>query len=98
MFGDVERMGSLLYRAALSGLGSKTKIHGLGDGAKWIEAQMKRVFFSQVEYLVSGYSSAAAEHSWASEKEAWRKERQELLKESKIDEVLEGIRRRFPLN
>lgn len=33
--GDVERAGCLLYRAALRvGLGVKTKIHGLGDGAK----------------------------------------------------------------
>ncbi|MFI5343023.1 MAG: hypothetical protein ACHQUC_02255 [Chlamydiales bacterium] len=36
--GDVERAGCLLYRAALRvGLGTKTKIHGLGDGAKGIE-------------------------------------------------------------
>lgn len=103
-FGDVERAGSLLYRAALRcGLGSKTKIHGLGDGAKWIEAQMKRVFLSQVKYLVdfyhvSEYLSAAAEHSWTSEKEIWRRESQELLRQSKVEEVLKRIRRRLPLD
>ena len=43
--GDVERAGCLLYRAALRvGLGDKTKIHGIGDGAKWIVAQMQRRF------------------------------------------------------
>jgi hypothetical protein len=78
------------------GLRKQDKIHGLGDGAKWIEAQMKRVFLSQIKYLVdfyhvSEYLSAAAEHSWTSEKEAWRKESQKLLKESKIDEVLEEL-------
>lgn len=103
-FGDVERAGSLLYRAALrSGLCSKTKIHGLGDGAKWIETQMKRVFLNQVKYLVdfyhvSEYLSAAAEHSWASEKHEWRRKSQELLKQSKVDEVLERIKKRLPLD
>ena len=103
-FGDVEKAGSLLYRAALRcGLGPKTKIHGLGDGARWIETQMKRVFLNQVKYLVdfyhvSEYLSAAAEHSWASEKEVWRRESQELLKQSKVDEVLERIQKRLPLD
>lgn len=102
--GDVERAGCLLYRAALRvGLGSKTKIHGLGDGAKWIENQMRRVFCKNVNYLVdfyhvSEYMAAAAEHSWASEKEEWRKESQNLLKDNKYQEVLERIRCRLPLN
>src|ERR1700733_6119322 len=51
--GDVERAGDLLYRAAQRvGFGAKTKVHGLGDGAKWIEDQMTRVFSNQVKYLV----------------------------------------------
>jgi hypothetical protein len=103
-FGDVEKAGSLLYRAALRcGLGAKTKIHGLGDGAKWIETQMKRVFLNQVNYLVdfyhvSEYLSEAAEHSWTSEKDRWRRECQELLKQSKLDEVLGRIKKRLPLD
>lgn len=102
--GDVERAGCLLYRAALRvGLGVKTKIHGLGDGARWIEDQMKRVFCKNVKYLVdfyhvSEYLAAAAEHSWTSEKEAWRKESQDLLKQSKHEEVLERLSRRLPLD
>lgn len=102
--GDVERAGCLLYRAALRvGLGAKTKIHGLGDGAKWIENQMRRVFCSNINYLVdfyhvSEYLAAAAEHSWTSEKEKWRRENQDLLKQNKYDEVLQRIRSRLPLN
>lgn len=102
--GDVERAGCLLYRAALRvGLGSKTKIHGLGDGAKWIEDQMKRVFCKNVKYLidfyhVSEYLAAAAERSWTSEKEEWRKESQNLLKQSNHEEVLQRISRRLPLD
>lgn len=102
--GDVERTGNLLYRAALRlGFGPKTKIHGLGDGAKWIEEQMVRVFGDQVKYLVdfyhtSEYLAKAAEHSWASQKVEWRQEQQELLKQSRHQEVLETIRRRLPID
>lgn len=102
--GDVERAGSLLYRAALRvGLGIRTKIHGIGNGAKWIVAQMQRVFCKNVNYLidfyhVSEYLAAAAEHSWTSEKDKWRRENQDLLKQSKVGEVLERIVRRLPLD
>jgi hypothetical protein len=102
--GDVERAGDLLYRAALRvGFGPKTKVHGLGDGARWIEDQMKRVFSKQVKYLVdfyhtSEYLAKAAEHSWSSEKEKWRREQQGLLKESKHKEILETLRRRLPID
>jgi hypothetical protein len=102
--GDVERAGDLLYRAAVrTGFGSKTKVHGLGDGAKWIEEQMGRVFGSQVKFLVdfyhtSEYLAAAAEHSWSSQKIEWRMEQQELLKQSQHQKVLEAIRCRLPVD
>ena len=88
--GDVERAGNLLYRAALRvGFGPKTKVHGLGDGAKWIEDQMARIFGNQVKYLVdfyhtSEYLAKAAEHSWTSQKVEWRQEQQQLLKQKKL--------------
>jgi hypothetical protein len=100
--GGVERAGDLLYRAALrAGFGAKTNIHGLGDGATWIDDQMKRVFGNQVKYLVdfyhiSEYLANAAEHSWTSEKQVWLKKQQEHLKENRHEEVLKGIRQRLP--
>jgi hypothetical protein len=102
--GDVERVGDLLYKAALRvGFGPKTKIHGLGDGAKWIEDQMNRVFSKQVKYLVdfyhtSEYIAKAAEYGWTSEKNEWRRDQQELLKQSKPKEVLKAIRWRLPVD
>lgn len=102
--GDVERAGDLLYLAALRvGFGPKTKVHGLGDGAKWIEDQMIRVFGNQVKYLVdfyhtSEYLAKAAEHSWTSQKVGWRQEQQQLLKESKYQTVLDTIRKRLPVD
>ena len=38
---------SLVNCAILAGLGVNTKIHGVGDGASWIEAQMKEKFKSK---------------------------------------------------
>lgn len=102
--GNVERVGNLLYRSALRvGFGPKTKVHGLGDGAKWIEEQMNRVFADQVKYLVdfyhtSEYLAEAAEHSWASQKVKWRKEQEELLKQNKLQKVLEMLRGRLPID
>jgi hypothetical protein len=102
--GDVERAGDLLYRAAIrTGFGCKTKVHGLGDGAKWIEEQMGRVFGNQVKFLVdfyhtSEYLAAAAEHSWSSQKIEWRQKQQELLKQSKCQKILEEIRCRLPID
>jgi hypothetical protein len=102
--GSVDRAGDLLYLAAKrAGLGPKTYVHGLGDGAKWIEIQMKLKFQNRVKYLVdfyhmSDYLSEAASHSWASEKGQWLKDKQALLKENKHEQVLESIRVRLPLN
>jgi hypothetical protein len=102
--GSVERTGDLLYRAALRvGFGSKTKVHGLGDGAKWIEDQMKRVFSHHVKYLVdfyhtSEYLAKAAEHGWPSQKAEWRIEQQNLLRASRHNEILTTLRSRLPIN
>jgi hypothetical protein len=102
--GGVERAGDLLYKAALKvGFGTKTKVHGMGDGARWIEDQMARIFGNQVKYLVdfyhvSEYLAQAAEHSWTSQKMNWRHAQQELLKQNKWQAVLETIRKRLPMD
>lgn len=102
--GGVEKAGDLLYRAAKKvGLNQKTKVHGLGDGARWIEDQMRRVFGKQVKYLVdfyhlSEYLAKAAEHSWTSEKQTWLKEKQEWMKAGHYKKVLSVIRRRLPMD
>jgi hypothetical protein len=102
--GSVERTGDLLYKAALRvGFGPKTKVHGLGDGAKWIEDQIKRVFSHQATYLVdfyhtSEYLAKAAEHGWSSQKVEWRIEQQNLLKMSRHKEILKTLKSRLPVD
>ena len=102
--GSVEKAGDLLFKAALRvGYGPKTHVHGLGDAATWIIGQMQRIFANTVKYLldfwhVSEYLSAAAEHSWTSEKAKWLIEQKELLKMNKHTEVLKTLRRRLPVD
>jgi hypothetical protein len=102
--GCTDEAGDLLHLAAKrAGMGPKTYIHGLGDGARWIEMQMRLKFQNRVKYLVdfyhmSEYLAEAANHSWTSEKEKWLKEKQALLKENKHELVLESIRVRLPLD
>ena len=102
--GSVERTGDLLYRAALRvGFGPKTKVHGLGDGARWIEDQMKRVFSHRVKYLVdfyhtSEYLAKAAEPGWLSQKVEWCINQQNLLRESRHKEILKTLHSRLPID
>ena len=56
-----------------------------------------------LEYLVdfyhtSEYIAKAAGHGWASQKVEWRREQQELLKQSKHQDVLNAIRKRLPID
>jgi hypothetical protein len=51
--GGVEEAGERLAVCALeAGGGSRTKIHGVGDGAVWITEQMEAQFGSQANYVV----------------------------------------------
>jgi Uncharacterised protein family (UPF0236) len=96
--GSVEEAGERLAVCALqAGAGSQTKIHGVGDGAVWITEQMEAQFGAQANYLVDfphlcGYLSAAAEGIAAKDKPAWRKEKQDWLKDNRWPEVLESLR------
>ena len=100
--GSVDRVGELLYQSALRvGFGRATSVHCLGDGAPWIADQVQRIFGNQAKFLVdfyhtSEYLSAAAEHSWSSQKEEWFRAKQEMLKKNQYNEVLADLARRLP--
>jgi len=46
---------SLLNCAVAAGLGVNTQVHGVGDGALWIEKQMQEKFGTQGSYLIDFY-------------------------------------------
>jgi hypothetical protein len=69
----------------------------VGDGAVWIPERMEAQFGAQANYLVDfphlcGYLSEAAEGIAAKDKPAWRKEKQDWLKDNRWPEVLESLR------
>ena len=96
--GSTERAGDLLGRCAKRlGWGDKTKIHCLGDGARWIQEQVERVFGVQSKYLIdffhlSEYLAAAAESCCREAPKKWLKEQQERMKKNEISEVMEILK------
>ena len=89
-----EQMAHCAIRA---GLGSNTKVHGVGDGAPWIADQMNMVFGLQGSYLIDLYHLceylAAASNTCATDgKESWFEQQKELMKTNRSSEVLEGLR------
>ncbi len=85
--GTLESASSCWYQTAQqAGLGEKTLVHGVGDGAPWIVEKFKDNFGGQGQYLidffhVSEYLAAAAEKIAAPKKSAlWlRKQKARLL-------------------
>ena len=51
--GDVDTVGQCLFDCAVqAGFGTRTPIHGVGDGAPWIADQVEKKFGAQGSYLV----------------------------------------------
>jgi len=96
--GTVNEAGDRLWECAIdAGAGSKTKFHGLGDGASWITDQVDLKFGTQAKYLVDffhlcEYLSAAAEVVAGKGKEAWMEEKKNWLKDNRWPDVLESLR------
>jgi len=96
--GSVEQAGERLAVCALeAGAGSRTRIHGVGDGAVWITEQMEAQFGSQVQYLVDfyhlcDYLSAAGDRIGGNDKPAWMEEKKNWLKDNRWKDVLQALR------
>ena len=95
--GSVEEAGERLWECALAaGAGNQTKIHGLGDAAPWIIDQVEERFGTLATYLIdfshrSDYLAAAAEVVAGKNKDLWRKEKQDGLKENRWPEVVGSL-------
>jgi hypothetical protein len=97
-FGTVKIAG-LLWRqvAEAAGLGLKTRVHGLGDGATWIVNTFQEQFGtgrdSKATYTVdfhhvSDYLAAAAQVVAPHDNKQWLHQQQELLKQNQVSQVL----------
>lgn len=95
--GSVGVAGALWRQTAqAAGLGVRTQVHGVGDGAEWITHQFAAQFADLGQYLVdfwhvSEYLAAAALVIAPQKTEAWRRRQQGRLLENKVDEVLRAL-------
>ena len=95
--GSTEAVGNGLAKIAERvGFGNKTRVHGLGDGAPWVQEQMERVFGCQMEFMVDffhlcEYLSAAAD-VFGEQKEEWMKRTADRLKQGKIATILKELK------
>jgi hypothetical protein len=96
--GSVEQAGERLAVCALeAGAGSKTQIHGVGDGAVWITEQMEVQFGSQARYLVDfchlcDYLTAAGAAIAGKDQAGWVEEKKDWLQDNRWPDVLEALR------
>jgi hypothetical protein len=94
---SVDDLGDMWFSSAVAaGLGNKTKIHSLGDGAPWIRDQADRVFGTQGSYLVdfyhlSEYLSAAATSCSPDKPMEWLRTQQIHLKEGNLYLTLQEL-------
>lgn len=96
---STEVTGDIWYASAISaGLGNKTKVHCIGDGALWIKEQADRVFGCAGSYLtdfyhVSEYLGKVANNCKVNEAGAWLREQQAHLKRGDLYLVLQELER-----
>lgn len=96
--GSVEVAGQqLLACVNAAGATEKTKVHCVGDGARWIASQVEEKFGSNGTYLIDFYHlceylSAAALSCAPSNKENWLKTQKETLKSGEYSSVLHALR------
>jgi hypothetical protein len=95
--GSVGVAGELWRQTAqAAGLGPKTQVHGVGDGADWITTQFHEQFGRQGTYLldfwhVSEYLAAAATVIQPKKAKQWRHRQQGRLLENKSGKVLRAL-------
>jgi hypothetical protein len=95
--GSVAVSGALWRDTAqAAGLGPRTQVHGVGDGAEWILSQFEEQFGAQGDYLVdfyhvSEYLAAAAPVIKPKDPQTWRRRQQGRLLENNVAAVLRAL-------
>lgn len=98
-FGTPEQAGLKWARAArLAGWALSSKIHGLGDGATWIELKLREVFGKDAGYLIDYYHlleylSAAADKIAAGKQKNWMRTQKRRLKKGQYKKVLAALKK-----
>ncbi|MCP4474012.1 MAG: ISKra4 family transposase [Gammaproteobacteria bacterium] len=96
--GSPDEVGDGLLGCALRvGLGQRSSVHCVADGAPWIALQMDRVFGAQGTFLIDFYHlceyfTAAAPSCAPEDPDAWIKTQARRMKANQVDEVLSSLR------
>lgn len=97
-FGTTDEAGAqLLGSAVRAGLGEKTYVHGVGDGALWIAAQINQHFGAPGAYLIDFYHlceylSAASAVCAPNDAAAWVTQQKKRLKRNHHQAVLKALK------
>jgi len=99
LLGDVDTAGSQLRACAKrAGFGKGHRVHGVGDGAPWIAAQVKQRFGSQGSYLLDFYhvceylsDASKAIEQQPQTRQAWLDVQKQRLKAQQPDAVLHAL-------
>jgi hypothetical protein len=93
--GDAAAAGADLSRLALAaGFNKHSYVHGLGDGAIWIEDQMERQFGAQCRYHVDFFHVCdylAAAKVCAANDPGWMERQKDYLKTDQLPAVLTAL-------
>lgn len=95
---EADQAGAQVVDLAIeAGAGQKTNVHCLGDGASWIVEQVEERFGERASFLidfyhVSEYLWGAAEVIGDDNKREWLSHKQELMKASRFNEVIDELR------
>lgn len=97
---SVDVVGDIWFSTAVTaGMGTKTNVHCVGDGAPWIKDQADRVFGGGMSsflvdfYHVSEYLAAASVECNKEDPKAWLAKQQTNLKEGNLYLVLQELER-----
>lgn len=99
LLGDVETAGRQWRACAKrAGFGKGHRVHGVGDGAPWIAAQLKQRFGSQGSYLLDFYhvceylgEAAKAIEQQPPAQQAWMSVQKQRLKQQQPEAVLREL-------
>jgi len=94
----VNAVGKKMLRSAEKvGLKENSIVHAVGDGAKWIQLQVKKLFGKNSQYLIDFYhlceyiAAAASKCADSKDKDTWIEEQKALFKNNKVEEVLVNL-------
>lgn len=98
-FGSPEEAGQKWgWAARMAGWALNTKIHGIGDGAEWIERQLHEIFGDQAQFLIDYYHlleylAAAAVKMAPGKEKNWMRTQKRRLRSGQWKKVVAALKK-----